>query len=213
MQEIAIEQLSEMARTNAILNERLGAYAYGMAETPLIKTPYKGLLGGVRSGAEYLPEKSDDYIKGVDAATGEMSKALKDLLDTFGIDTQTLIDNLGGFVDSATETLKNTYDGIKEITKDIYDYFTTSEATTSPNLNSSPTASLNAGINNTNNAGAATAQATPMQVTINHTFNFDNLPANVTTAQVQTMLKEYTTNPKNAYESLLAAAKVNSNVI
>jgi hypothetical protein len=204
MEKIAINQLSEIAKTNAILNEKLSAYQYGMAQGA-VKPIYSGALDKTREIVKELPSDPMVYINSLE----EVEKKVGTILSSLGVDFGTIINEFGnakdvlyGWFGEATKTIKDVYDSV---------IGTSSNATATP-LN---TTNTNRTLSQTNTGGGGVNQTTstnnqPSNMNVTHTFNFSNLPSYVTSTEVERILKEYTQNSQNALAMVTAAGKVNN---
>ena len=82
MQKIAIDQLSEAAKTNAILDKAMSAFRYGLAGTEIPQEIYKTGLKGVQAMGGLLPDESETYRTNTEAVLSSLSSTLKE----YGID-------------------------------------------------------------------------------------------------------------------------------
>jgi hypothetical protein len=205
MEKIAINQLSEIAKTNAILNEKLSAYQYGMAQGA-VNPIYRGALKKTREIVKELPSDPMVYINSLE----EVEKKVGTILSSLGVDFGTIINEFGnakdvlyGWFGEATKTIKDVYDSV---------IGTSSNATATP-LN---TTNTNRTLSQTNTGGGGGVNQTtstnnqPSNMNVTHTFNFSNLPSYVTSTEVERILKEYTQNSQNALAMVTAAGKVNN---
>ena len=105
MQKIAIDQLSEAAKTNAILDRGFAAYSYGLAGTKIPQGIYQGYLGGVQSLGGLLPEKSETYRTNTD----ETIKKLQEMLKGYGIDVGDIGTTLESTYNTAIAAIKSVF--------------------------------------------------------------------------------------------------------
>ena len=205
MEEIAVDQLSEMSKTNAILNERLAAYQYGMAQGAA-QPIYSGALSKTRDLVKELPTDPMVYIKTIEDVEKKVGEILKDL----GVDFGVVIEEFG----KAKDVVYNWFSDAATTIKDIYNSVigtTTSTATSTATPSASnvvaSTATTTVGGGGTETASTNTQ---PTNLNITHTFNFSNMPSYVTSTEVERILKEYTQNSQNALAMVMAAGKINA---
>jgi len=207
MEEIAVEQLSEAAKTNAILDERLTAYRYGMAQSELVKPLYSKTLEYTREASSFLPEDPDFYTKGVTKTIDLVSEKINEGLSKLGISTSSIYEEITSYATS----ISGSFESLKNKVVEIYESFvgeTTTPASTS--MITSPSASLNTTTVGGGGTETASTNTQPTNMNITHTFNFSNLPSYVTSTEVERILKEYTQNAQNALAMVTKAGKINA---
>lgn len=207
MEEIAVDQLSEAAKTNAILDERLTAYRYGMAQSELVKQTYSTTLGYTREASSFLPEDPDFYTKGVTKTIDLVSEKINEGLSKLGISTSSIYEEITSYATS----ISGSFESLKNKVVEIYESFvgeTTTPASTS--MITSPSASLNTTTVGGGGTETASTNTQPTNMNITHTFNFSNMPSYVTSTEVERILKEYTQNSQNALAMVMAAGKINA---
>jgi hypothetical protein len=206
MEKIAINQLSEIAKTNAILNEKLSAYQYGMAQGPLVKPAYSNTLKTIREGVDKLPSDPNSYINTLTEVEKKVSKILSDM----GINFDVIVNELGEYVETINDWFKTT-------TSSVGNYIS-NNASGSISVNDFEIRTLpqdklvmagGTNIDGSKNSNTSSNMASN-EVNMTHTFNFSNLPSYVTSTEVERILKEYTQNSQNALAMVKAAGKVNN---
>lgn len=206
MEKIAINQLSEIAKTNAILNEKLSAYQYGMAQGPLVKPAYSNTLKTIREGVDKLPSDPNSYINTLTEIEKKVSKILSDM----GINFDVIVNELGEYVETINDWFKTT-------TSSVGNYIS-NNASGSISVNDFEIRTLPqdklvlaGGTNIDGSKNSNTSSNTGSnEVNMTHTFNFSNLPSYVTSTEIERILKEYTQNSQNALAMVKAAGKVNN---
>jgi hypothetical protein len=169
MEKIAIDQLSEMTKTNAILNERLAAYQYGMAQGAA-QPIYSGALSKTRDLVKELPTDPMVYIKTIEEVETKVGEILKNL----GVDFGDVIEEFG----KASDVVYNWFSDAATTIKDIYNSVigtttSTATATATPSASNvvASTATTTVGGGGTETASTNTQ---PTNMNITHTFNFSN---------------------------------------
>ena len=206
MEKIAINQLSEISKTNAILNEKLSAYQYGMAQGPLVKPAYSNTLKTIREGVDKLPSDPNSYINTLTEVEKKVSKILSDM----GVNFDVIVNELGEYVETINDWFKTT-------TSSVGNYIS-NNASGSISVNDFEIRTLPqdklvmaGGTNIDGSKNSNTSSNTGSnEVSMTHTFNFSNLPSYVTSTEVERILKEYTQNSQNALAMVTAAGKVNN---
>jgi hypothetical protein len=206
MEKIAINQLSEISKTNAILNEKLSAYQYGMAQGPLVKPAYSNTLKTIREGVDKLPSDPNSYINTLTEVEKKVSKILSDM----GVNFDVIVNELGEYVETINDWFKTT-------TSSVGNYIS-NNASGSISVNDFEIRTLPqdklvmaGGTNIDGSKNSNTSSNTGSnEVNMTHTFNFSNLPSYVTSTEVERILKEYTQNSQNALAMVNAAGKVNN---
>ena len=206
MEKIAINQLSEISKTNAILNEKLSAYQYGMAQGPLVKPAYSNTLKTIREGVDKLPSDPNSYINTLTEVEKKVSKILSDM----GVNFDVIVNELGEYVETINDWFKTT-------TSSVGNYIS-NNASGSISVNDFEIRTLPqdklvmaGGTNIDGSKNSNTSSNTGSnEVSMTHTFNFSNLPSYVTSTEVERILKEYTQNSQNALAMVKAAGKVNN---
>jgi hypothetical protein len=66
------------------------------------------------------------------------------------------------------------------------------------------------GSNLTTTTSTPSTPSIPESITLNHIFDFKNVPQNMTSTEVTTIMKDWATNAQNAYTIVAAAGKVNT---
>lgn len=205
MEKIAIDQLSEMTKTNAILNERLAAYQYGMAQTsPGIKDVYSGTLGGIRDVVKDLPSDPTNYIN----AITEIEKKVSEVLSKMGINYGEITEELGGYIETMNDWFKDASSTVVDLYESVVGTTSTASATPSSVASSSAASISSASVGGGGTTPAAKAE--PSSVNITHTFNFSNLPNYVTSTEVENLLKQYVMNPITASAIVTSAGNKNA---
>lgn len=206
MEKIAINQLSEISKTNAILNEKLSAYQYGMAQGPLVKPAYSNTLKTIREGVDKLPSDPNSYINTLTEVEKKVSKILSDM----GVNFDVIVNELGEYVETINDWFKTT-------TSSVGNYIS-NNASGSISVNDFEIRTLpqdklvmagGTNIDGSKNSNTSSNIASN-EVNMTHTFNFSNLPSYVTSTEVERILKEYTQNSQNALAMVKAAGKVNN---
>lgn len=208
MEKIAINQLSEIAKTNSILNEKLSAYQYGMAQGA-VKPIYSGMLNKTRDLVKELPSDPMVYINSLE----EVEKKVGTILSSMGVDFGSIINEFG----NAKDVLYGWFGDATKTIKDVYNSVIGTSSTATATATQSNVSNTNRTLPQTTIGGGGSNQTIPTNVqpsniSINHTFNFSNLPNYVTSPEVERILKEYTQNPQNALAIVTAAGNVNNNL-
>ena len=211
METIAFDQLSEQKKTNATIDELVTTLQQGFATTTVTQGIYKGGLGLAREGTRAAQEKVGT-VKDVRKTPDNILKLLKDE----GIDLSKMAEGLGKWANEllgsdAVQYMKDGWDSVIE--------YITPSANAIVNSVSSMTTSESrkiAEISKALGTDVSTMVSTPStptipeSITLNHIFDFKNVPQNMTSTEVTTIMKDWATNAQNAYTIVAAAGKVNT---
>lgn len=203
MEEIAIDQLSEMQKTNSYLSKLVAAENYGVASEKDIQKGYKGGLTGIRGSVKDLgmPEESKDYRKSIDYAYGKIN----DIFNQYGITLENLVKMEENFVNSISDITNRGLELLSE--------YLPNDITNLMGLNTQPSVSVNSipnGLPLQSAGSTPSTSSTSTSIDISHKFDFSSLPANLTTEQIIEILKKWSTDPINAKAIKDAAEKINS---
>ena len=200
MEDIAIDQLSEQQKTNSSIDKLITTIQSGgaMLFTPTYKEVLKQTSGSVKKVTPTVKDVIDTPDK------------INDILKEYGLDMGGIIK---GFEEWVTGLKKMDIPGtIEKGFNDLLGFssVTPKSTATSAGTTISPVSSL-----------ATTAGTTPpptnttttTNIAMTHTFDFTNLPPNMTNEQITTILKDFVKNPLNANEIVKAASTINSGLI
>jgi len=212
MEEIAIDQLMELRKLTTNINSVVGAIKYGTASSPTVQKGYKGSIKALEGTVnEYIPmgedaKKSDTYRKGIETGIDAISSTVTSIISG---DFQSIIDKVGEYATSAFKEIKEVFGvgGGEDGNGDD-----NSQTATSSVMNANPNSTVANALSNSTNT-TTNNTTTKTELTITHSFDFSKLPANMTTAQIESILTEWAKNPINANELVMAAAKINSGII
>jgi hypothetical protein len=199
MEEIAIDQLSELVALNGSINKLSTSLTYGAASN---KNAQKTFKGGMSSATKSVRTANDKF------ETNDVRKGLDVVLTNIGSVFESM-DGLGDMFKGAKEMLTT-------LTSSIKDYITNSNGSISVNdfeIRTLPQDKLvmAGGTNIDGSKNSNTSSNTGSnEVNMTHTFNFSNLPSYVTSTEVERILKEYTQNSQNALAMVKASGNVNN---
>jgi hypothetical protein len=204
MEKIAINQLSELARLNGAVDRLTTTLTYGVTSRKDSQGVYKASTQGLTGVVEKAKGLTVEGVQNYDMET--LKKDLTILFSDMDSSAMTLVNTLG-------DGFKSIYNGGLDFLKDAKDYvsnfFTFDAATTS-----ATTEKVNTAISNATNVAATTIPTStpsiPESITLNHIFDFKNVPQNMTSTEVTTIMKDWATNAQNAYTIVAAAGKVNT---
>jgi hypothetical protein len=208
METIAFDQLSEQKKTNATIDELVTTLQQGFATTTVTQGIYKGGLGLAREGTRAAQEKVGT-VKDVRKTPDNILKLLKDE----GIDLSKMAEGLGKWANEllgsdAVQYMKDGWDK-------LIDYITPGANAIVNTVSSSASAGITEvsnllGSNLTTTTSTPSTPTIPESITLNHIFDFKNVPQNMTSTEVTTIMKDWATNAQNAYTIVAAAGKVNT---
>jgi hypothetical protein len=208
METIAFDQLSEQKKTNATIDELVTTLQQGFATTTVTQGIYKGGLGLAREGTRAAQEKVGT-VKDVRKTPDNILKLLKDE----GIDLSKMAEGLGKWANEllgsdAVQYMKDGWDK-------LIDYITPGANAIVNTVSSSASAGITEvsnllGSNLTTTTSTPSTPSIPESITLNHIFDFKNVPQNMTSTEVTTIMKDWATNAQNAYTIVAAAGKVNT---
>jgi hypothetical protein len=203
MEEIAIDQLSEMQKSNSYLSKLVAAENYGVASEKDIQKGYKGALTGIRGSVKDLgmPEESKDYRKNIDYAYGKIN----DIFNQYGITLDNIVKLEGNLVNSISDITNRGLELLSE--------YLPNDITNLMGLNAQPSVSVNSipnGLPLQSAGSTPSTSSTSTSIDISHKFDFSSLPPNLTTEQIITILKQWSIDPINAKAIIDAAKKINS---
>jgi hypothetical protein len=185
MEEIAHSQLDQLKQLNSNINEVVGSIKYGAAGSKVIQ---QGYTKGVKSVDEQFKELTKD-IGSVDEISAGINTQVTSVVDviTGGWNqiTKSFTDYFGDFIDSAKSTFGI---GGGEGSNDEGTTQTASTSVMDQPPNTKLTDAVNTNSTNTNNTNTTTS------IEIKHTFDFKNLPSNVDTADIKTILEDWAKN-------------------
>jgi hypothetical protein len=203
IEEISIDQLSEMKKTNALLDKMITAENYGIAGNRITQDTYKGLNKQVRDVVSKAPQESKDYRVGVDKSF----EVLNGIMDKMGINMGDIVTKLSDIMTSITSS--PIFTSVGNITSDIFtgageiisNAVSTAISATPLNLSIPSTISLN------------NTPSTPTEITLNHNVNVKgDIASNLNKKEVENIFYEMTTNmsPIIANEIVAKSSKINS---
>jgi uncharacterized protein YoxC len=204
MEDIAHSQLDQLKQLNSNINEVLGAMKYGFAGS-------KSVQGGYTKSINAIDQSFVDMTKGinVDEISAGITKDMTKVTDFISLGWEEITnyfkDYFGDFIDSAKSIF-----GIGG--GDPTEFENNTQTASTSVLTQSPNETVVNALNNTTTTNTTNTSATT-NIEIKHTFDFTNLPANMTTEQIKAILTEWAKNPINANELVMAAAKINSGII
>jgi hypothetical protein len=208
METIAFDQLSEQKKTNATIDELVTTLQQGFATTTQIQGLYKGGLKLAREGTSAVQEKVGT-VKDVRQTPDEINKLLKSM----GVDLSAMAEDLGKWANDllgsdAVQYIKDGWDSVIE-------YITPGAKSIVNTVSSSASAGITEvsnllGSNLTTTTSTPSTPSIPESITLNHIFDFKNVPQNMTSTEVTTIMKDWATNAQNAYTIVAAAGKVNT---
>jgi len=203
MEDIAHSQLDQLKQLNSNINEVLGAMKYGAAGS-------KSIQGGYTKSVKALDEAFVDMTKGINVneisagITDTVTKVTDFISSGWEDITKTFNDYFGDFIDS-TKSVFGIGGGVPSEFESG-----TQNATTSVLSQPQNETVVNALNNTTTNNTNTNNTNTTTNIEIKHTFDFTNLPANMTVEQIKSILTEWAKNPINANEIIKAANNKNS---
>lgn len=186
MEQIAQKQLSEQQRLNSSIDKFLTTIVYGLGSSEESQGAYKGSL---RSGTKAIESITPESVKNVRQYPDDIITILKESgFDLTGVAGQ-FYDWVKGFVDDMStidvvDNIRSSIDGL------IGSYSPTSTATPA-STTTSPVSSLATTAGTTTPPTTTNTTTTPIKVDIVHTFDFNNLPSNMTNEQITTILKDW----------------------
>ena len=185
MEEIAHSQLDQLKQLNSNINEVLGAMKYGAAGSKVIQ---QGYTKGVKSVDEQFKGLTKD-MGSVDEISAGINTQVTSVVDVISGGwnkiTKSFTDYFGDFIDSANSTFGI---GGGEGSNDEGTTQTASTSVMDQPPNTKLTDAVNTNSTNTNNTNTTTS------IEIKHTFDFKNLPSNVDTADIKTILEDWAKN-------------------
>lgn len=214
MEDIAHKQLDQLKQLNSNINEKLGSIKYGVAGSKSVQEGYKGTIKTIDEG---IIGKIDDLItmmgmensltpenigKGIDVIISKSG-------DLFEMGYKKVIDITDEYLGGFLKSIKSTF-GVGGGEDGIGD--DNSQTAKSSVMNANPNSTVANALSNSTNT-TTNNTTTKTELTITHSFDFSKLPANMTTAQIESILTEWAKNPINANELVMAAAKINSGII
>jgi hypothetical protein len=194
MEEIAHDQLSELVKLNGAIDRLGGGIAYGVAGSKTVQDKFKGGA----SEATKMVNKGTEYIN-PDTIGETLDDTMKSIMVYF--------DGLNLNMSTITTGLGSLYDTVVGYISDLGLTSPTTTSTVTPaGTTTSPVSTL------TTTAGTTpppTNTTTTTNIAMTHTFDFTNLPSNMTNEQITTILKDWATNSINANEIVKAASRIN----
>jgi hypothetical protein len=208
MEDIAFDQLSEQKKTNATIDELVTTLQQGFATTNVVQGMYKGGLGLAREGTRAVQEKVGT-VKDVRQTPDEINKLLKSM----GVDLSAMTEDLGKWANDLLGS--DTVQYLKDGWDSVIEYITpgakaiVNSVSTSASVGITEVSNL-LGSNLTTTTSTPSTPSIPESITLNHIFDFKNVPQNMTSTEVTTIMKDWATNAQNAYTIVAAAGKVNT---
>jgi len=182
MEDIARNQLDELKKTASGINEIIASGKFGIASSKTSQTFYKGTLSEIdKTVRNEVPDgykDSETYGLGVD----EIAKDIKDL---FSLSFDDLLTKTSKFAKDAWDKIGNFDFGMGG----GEGMENTQTGKSIPSLN--PNMSLDKALSEGNSNVPSATSTTPIKVDITHTFDFNNLPSNMTNEQITTILKDW----------------------
>jgi len=211
MEDIAHSQLDQLKQLNSNINEVVGTIKYGAAGSKTFQDAYKGSIKAIDDG---IMKKIDDLYKlmgvekglkpeeigaGIDIITSKVG-------DVFEMGYKKVIEITDEYLGGFLKTIKGTF-GVGG--GDPYEFENNTQTASTSVLSQSPNETVVNALNNTTTTNTNNTNATT-NIEIKHTFDFTNLPANMTVEQIKVILTEWAKNPINANEIIKAATNKNS---
>ena len=182
MEDIAIDQLSEQQKLNSSIDTLITTIQYGGASSAFSQNIYKE---GLKKSKEAVTTITPT-VPGVRQFPDDVMVGLKE----FGIDMGSILKGFEDWVLDLTKydivgSIKSGIDGL------IGSYSPKTKTATPAGTTTNPASSLAAAAGTTTPPPSTTTTTTPLKVDITHTFDFNNLPSNMTNEQITTLLKDW----------------------
>lgn len=203
MEELARDQLGQLEDINGAMSRFTSSLTLGVASSTKIQS---GFREGTKKVVEGLDTTESVDVKYIRESTDTAIKTIGGLLEKLG--TVLELPDLTTVFAGASTMLS---DALKSIGFDINNVeFPSIESITLPESVTNIITEITGGGETSSNS--ASAAQTPKEITINHNVSF-TAPDYVSTAQLQTMVKDTFTNPIFAQSIVKAADNVNSGII
>lgn len=195
MEDIAKQQLSQLVTLNGAIDRLGGSVAYGVAGSKTTQDKFKG---GVKEATKDINELKP-YV--TTETVGDNFESVMKIATTY-------FDSLNLNMSTITKGLGSLYDTVVGYISDLGLTSSTTTTTATPaGTTTSSASSLAAAAGTTTPPPTNTTTSTNIAMT--HTFDFSNLPANMSNEQITTILKDWATNSINANEIVKAASRIN----
>lgn len=175
MEEIAHDQLSELAKLNASFDKLGGKVAYGIAGSQKTQETYKGGMQTATTGVNTLGDLID--VENIGENFESVITKVEELFNKYGVNMTDITKGLGTI-----------YDTVVGYISDLG--LTPPTTTATPAGTTTSSASSLAAAAGTPPPPPSTT-TTPIKVDITHTFDFNNLPSNMSNEQITTLLKNW----------------------
>lgn len=197
MEEVAKEQLGVLESINTGINKMATSVTYGVASSKSVQSRFTGDGKQVSTKVRKIGEQMD--VKTVRSKVGSVESAAETLMNTLkeyaknipGIES--MIQGTTNFINSSLQNLGVIGGG----------------GSNQQNVNTANNTYSNQNIVQTRNQNTENVSA-PQNITLNHNFNFSNLPDYITSPELQNILKRYIENPQNAFDMVASYQKINA---
>lgn len=197
MEEVAKKQLGVLESINTGINKMATSVTYGVASSKSVQSRFTGDGKQVSTKVRKIGEQMD--VKTVRSKVGSVESAAETLMNTLkeyaknipGIES--MIQGTTNFINSSLQNLGVIGGG----------------GSNQQNVNTANNTYSNQNIVQTRNQNTENVSA-PQNITLNHNFNFSNLPDYITSPELQNILKRYIENPQNAFDMVASYQKINA---
>lgn len=175
MEDIAKQQLSQLVTLNGAIDRLGGSVAYGVAGSKTVQDKFKGGVKEATEGINKLKPSVTTETVG-DNLDGTM-KSIMSYIDTLNLNMGTITTGLGSLYDTVVGYIK--------------DLGLTSKTTTATPAGTTTSSASSLAASAGTTSPPPPTSTTPIKVDITHTFDFNNLPSNMTNEQITTILKDW----------------------